>query len=78
VAGPKEIISDGVEGALVPPEKPEAIAAAAARILGDAETWRAMSRRARARAEEFSWDNVASRYEAVLARAIGRTKDGGR
>jgi glycosyltransferase involved in cell wall biosynthesis len=66
--GIRETITDGREGILIPPRAPEALARAAARLLADAESWRSMSRNARARAEEFSWDKIAAAYEAVLLR----------
>jgi glycosyltransferase involved in cell wall biosynthesis len=72
VPGIRETITDGREGLLIPPKDPDALARAAARILGDAETWRSMSRNACARAAEFSWDKIAADYEAVLLRAEGK------
>lgn len=68
VPGTREIVTPET-GLLVPPENPEAIGRAVVQLLGNADTWRAMSRAARARAEGFSWDRVADRYETVLARA---------
>ena len=50
VPGIRETITDGREGILVPPRDPDALARAAARVLADAESWRSMSRNARARA----------------------------
>jgi glycosyltransferase involved in cell wall biosynthesis len=67
--GIRETITDGREGILTPPRDPAALARAAARVLADAETWRSMSRNARARAAEFSWDKIAADYEAALLRA---------
>jgi glycosyltransferase involved in cell wall biosynthesis len=67
--GIRETITDGREGILVPPRDPAALASAAARVLSDAEIWRSMSRNARARAAEFSWDKIAAQYEAVLLRS---------
>jgi glycosyltransferase involved in cell wall biosynthesis len=69
VPGIRETITDGREGILIPPRDPEALARAAARALADATDWRTMSRNARARAEDFSWDKIAAEYEAVLLRA---------
>ena len=69
VPGIRETVTDGREGFLIPPRDPDALARAAARALADAETWRSMSRNARARAAEFSWDKIAAEYEAVLLRA---------
>jgi glycosyltransferase involved in cell wall biosynthesis len=71
-AGIRETITDGREGILIPPRDPDALARAAARVLADAETWRSMSRNARARAAEFSWDKIAADYESALLRAEGK------
>jgi glycosyltransferase involved in cell wall biosynthesis len=70
--GIRETITDGREGILVPPRAPDALASAAARVLADAETWRSMSRSARARAAEFSWDKIAAAYELALLSAEGK------
>ena len=69
VPGIRETITDGREGILIPPGSPDALARAAARALADAEAWRSMSRNARARAADFSWDRIAAEYEALLLRA---------
>ncbi len=69
VPGIRETITDGREGILIPPRDPEALASAAARVLADGEMWRSMSRNARARAAEFSWDKIAVQYETVLLRS---------
>jgi len=69
VPGIRETITDGREGFLIPPRSSGALARAAARALADAESWCSMSRNARARAEEFSWDRIAAEYESVLLRA---------
>jgi glycosyltransferase involved in cell wall biosynthesis len=70
--GIRETITDGREGILVPPRAPDALASAAARVLADAETWRSMSRNARARAAEFSWEKIAAAYESALLSAEGK------
>ena len=71
VPGIREVVENGRQGLLVPPEDAAAIARAVSDILSDCDRHREMSIAARARAEEFSWDVVAERYEAVLVRAAG-------
>lgn len=64
-----EIVVDGTTGLLLPPNRPEALAPAVARLAGDAARWREMSRASRRRVEElFTWDAVARRcLEAYAA-----------
>ena len=66
VPGTNEILQDGCQGFLVRPEAPQAIADAILKVLSDDGRRRAMSNAARTRAEQFSWDRVASEYEDVL------------
>lgn len=75
VPGTNELLTNEHEGLLVPPENAQALAKAVARVLSNPDTWGAMSRRARARAEQFSWDRIASQYESLLSRAEKKTCD---
>ncbi|MEM6615975.1 MAG: glycosyltransferase family 4 protein [Pseudomonadota bacterium] len=47
--GPREFVRDGVEGLVVPPEDPDALADAIARLVGDAELRKRMGSAARER-----------------------------
>ena len=76
VPGIREVVRPD-HGILVRPEDPSSIARAVAGILSDEGAWRAMSRCARVRAREFSWDAVARGYETVLHSAVGRLVLGG-
>ena len=75
VPGIREVVADGSGGILVPPEDPAAIARAACDILGDLSRRKAMGLAARARAESFSWDATAARYETILQDAARRPKE---
>lgn len=69
IPGFDEVVRDGVDGVLVPPGRPEALAAALARVLdepGLAERLRAAGRE---RARTFAWETVLPRLEAVYERA---------
>lgn len=71
VGGILEVVEDGVTGTLVEASRPEALAAALTKVLGDAEWARAMGRAGRRRVEEhFAWTTVAERTERVYAEAI--------
>ena len=66
IGGNDEIVEDGRTGLLVPAEDPRALAAALARLAGDAATAAALGAAARAEVERrFSWDAVAARVGAI-------------
>jgi len=69
IPGYGEVVRDGVDALLVPPRDPEALAAAAARVLDDPEFAAALAARGRDRAASFDWDIVVGRLEALYARA---------
>jgi glycogen synthase len=72
VGGILEVVEDGATGVLVPPGRPDALAAALRLVLGDPTRARAMGRAGRKRVEErFAWASVAERTEQVYAEAIG-------
>jgi starch synthase len=76
VGGIPDMISDGVEGVLVPPGDPEAIATAVAGLLRDPDEAAEMGRRGqRRRREEFDLDvtarQIGNLYEELYA-ASGR------
>jgi glycosyltransferase involved in cell wall biosynthesis len=55
----REVLEDGVNGLLVPPEKPEALASSLARILDDVDVARALGARARRDAAGYTWQRRA-------------------
>jgi len=75
VGGILEVVVDGETGVLVPPAKPDALAAALTRLLNNPETRRRMGQAGRRRVEaQFSWSSVAERTERVYADAIADFK----
>jgi glycosyltransferase involved in cell wall biosynthesis len=71
VGGILEVVEDGTTGYLVPPGRPDELAAALRRLLDDPGAARAMGKAGRRRVEErFSWAHVAARTEEVYAEAI--------
>ncbi|HET9491358.1 MAG TPA: glycogen synthase [Methylomirabilota bacterium] len=71
VGGILEVVEDGTTGYLVPPGRPDELAAALRRLLDDPGAARAMGKAGRRRVEErFSWARVAARTEEVYAEAI--------
>jgi phosphatidyl-myo-inositol alpha-mannosyltransferase len=70
IPGYDEVVTDGVEGFLVPPRDPAAVADAAAAILDDPELAVRFSAAGRARAATFDWLVVGARLEALYRRAV--------
>ena len=70
IPGYREVVSDGVEGLLVPPRDPEALAAAVVRILKEPELAKRLGEAGRERARTFDWPLVVDRVEELYLRAI--------
>jgi glycosyltransferase involved in cell wall biosynthesis len=76
VAGPREIVDDGVSGLLVPPADPQALAAAICRILRDRSFANEMGRRGKERFENlFSDRRMAAATAAVYRELLPARKD---
>src|SRR5207247_10669662 len=75
VGGILEVVEDGKTGLLVPPARPDELAAALRRILENPGLGRAMGLAGRRRVEErFSWASIAQRTEQVYRDAIQEFK----
>ncbi len=62
-----EVVEDGVSGFVVPPGRPELLAAAVLRILGDRDLAERMGEAGRARVEaEFSLEKSIRRYQTIF------------
>ena len=72
IAGYREVVRAEVDGLLVPPGDPEALAQAVAAVLSDPAMARRLGAAARARADAFRWDAVAEQVEAAYRDAIRR------
>jgi glycosyltransferase involved in cell wall biosynthesis len=64
VGGLPEVVTDGVDGALVPPGRPDALAAAVVAVLARREE---LGRNAAASAQRFDADGYAQRVESLIA-----------
>ena len=71
IAGYRDVVRDGVDGVLVPPGDPQALAEALRDFYDEPERLRDMSRAAAAEVERFAWpavaDQVMSAYEEAVA-----------
>ena len=70
IPGYREVVSDGVEGLLVPPRDPEALAAGLIRVLREPELASRLGGAGRERARTFDWPIVVDRLEELYTRAI--------
>jgi phosphatidylinositol alpha-1,6-mannosyltransferase len=66
VAGAVDAVIDGETGLLVDPTDPLAVAEAIVRLLSDQQYASELGRQGMARAQQFSWRQIAKRVEAVL------------
>jgi glycosyltransferase involved in cell wall biosynthesis len=73
--GPRDIITDGVDGYLVPQDDRPALAAAMSDLMADAQKRRAFGEAARRVSERFDPGALAERWERTLARLVA-AKDG--
>ena len=78
VGGHRELINDGVTGALFAPDDPIACADALADLIDSRADWPAMKERARAHvAAKHDWAHNIRRYQSVYQHLIGRRSNGG-
>ncbi|MBZ5668401.1 MAG: glycosyltransferase family 4 protein [Acidobacteriia bacterium] len=72
VGGLPEIVTHGKTGWLVPPDSPEALAAGILEAASDRARLREFGASGRARARQFSIEQMIARTEAFYARLVGR------
>jgi glycosyltransferase involved in cell wall biosynthesis len=69
--GPGEILRDGEDGLLVPPEDVGALAAAIRRLIVDADLRRRLGQAAARNVRRFARDAVIAQWDALVAEATG-------
>ncbi|MDI3339381.1 MAG: glycosyltransferase family 4 protein [Sphaerobacter sp.] len=72
IDGYTAVVRHGVEGLLVEPKNPEALAMALVHVLADRELAARLGAAGRRRAEEHSWSVIARRVLDVYEQALGR------
>lgn len=71
IPGYREVVRDGIDGLLVPPGDPGALAGAAGSILRDPARAATLRAAAGARAEAFSWERAVAAVERLYERVAG-------
>ena len=74
IAGYSEVVSDGVDGLLVPPGDPQRLAEELQRVHFEPERLREMGEAASRSAQRYAWPRVADQVTAVYERAIEAPK----
>ncbi len=69
-----EVVQDGVDGLLVPPREPRALAAALRRLLDDPALRRRLAREAQRSARRYDWERVATEVEGVYEEVAARRR----
>ncbi len=72
IPGYDEVIHDGVEGLLVPPRAPGALAAAVGRVLDDGDLAARLVAGGRERARRFDWSRVVVELDSIYSEALER------
>ena len=70
IPGYREVVRDGVEGLLVRPNDPSALAGAISKVLTEPELASSLAAAGRTRADLYSWDVVVPQLEAVYDRVF--------
>jgi phosphatidyl-myo-inositol alpha-mannosyltransferase len=70
IAGYSDVVTDGIDGVLVPPGDPQRLAEELQRAHHEPERLAAMAEAARQSAQRYAWPRVADRVSRVYERAI--------
>jgi len=76
VGGVPDVLSDGVDGLVVPPSDPDALAAALARLAGDPELRERLGQAARERARRLNAEEVTGRLETIYTELLATGESG--
>jgi glycosyltransferase involved in cell wall biosynthesis len=69
-SGPSEIISNGVDGILVPQGDVQGLADGICRLIDDTELRRQMGEKARRKVEKYSQNSIMTRWERLFERLL--------
>jgi phosphatidyl-myo-inositol alpha-mannosyltransferase len=72
IPGYREVARDGIEGILVPPSDPDALAAGIRRLLDDPALAMSLGLNGAQRARHFDWESIVDRLEDIYLETAGR------
>ncbi len=70
VGGLAFLVQDGITGFVVPNDDPEALGESLTRLIEDPELRRKMGAQAAAYAQDYAWDRIAARIQALYAEVL--------
>ncbi len=76
--GPKEIISDGQDGILIPPRDSKAIEQALERLIANRAYLEQLRRNAHATAQKYSWESIARKTISLYEETLKQKRDADR
>jgi glycosyltransferase involved in cell wall biosynthesis len=69
-SGPSEMIQDGVNGLLVPPENIQELSSALERLMSSAELRKKLGEQARKITEPYSLDKIVQSWEELIVEVV--------
>ena len=70
IEGYASVVTDGIEGLLVPPRDEKALAQALISLMSDQSLRQQMGARGRAKALRYSWEDIAQRVLSYYSRVL--------
>jgi phosphatidylinositol alpha-mannosyltransferase len=77
IAGYSDVVTDGLDGVLIPPADPQRLAEELQRVYHEPERLRAMGEAARRSAQRYAWPRVADRVAEVYEKAVSMPQPAG-
>jgi glycosyltransferase involved in cell wall biosynthesis len=71
IPGSRDVINDGINGVLVPPDDAPALRKALLSVASDLDGYRRMSDASRRLADQYSWAAVGDAFEELYAEVVG-------
>jgi phosphatidylinositol alpha-mannosyltransferase len=77
IAGYSDVVTDGLDGVLIPPADPQRLAEELQRVYHEPERLRTMGEAARRSAQRYAWPRVADRVTEIYEKAISVPRPAG-
>ncbi len=76
ISGNKDVVSNNVNGILVPPDDVESLAQSTGKLLENDVLRQQMGEKSREHAQQYFWSNIARQYESVYQKVCGKVGHG--